>query len=212
MAGNTFSDFRKGPDAGTDNRNAGAGVGTLISGRHDPMMLAENIVISGNMIFAPPHGGILIRRVNGLGIHGHLIINPGQQYLLDGTTAVSPNSTLYNFGVIVDTNSGTPETVFNVDVTGNTIVDNRTTPFLNWPIYGVGAVNWTQSGNTLSGGSRQRLYETAMQTELRLRTLSTAQRIGASTAGVGATLFDTTLNRPIYSDGTAWRDASGTIV
>lgn len=212
ITGNTFSDLRKGPDAGTDNRNAGAGVGILISGRFSPMMLAENIVISGNMIVAPPHGGILLRRVNGVGIHGNVIVNPGQEFLLDGTTAVSPNSTQYNFGIIVDTNSGTPETVSDVNVTGNTIVDNRSTPLLNWPVYGVGANNWTQSGNTVSGGSRQRLYETAMQTELRLRAQTTAQRVGASTAGVGATLFDTTLNRPIYSDGTAWRDASGTVV
>lgn len=52
----------------------------------------------------------------------------------------------------------------------------------------------------------------AMQTELRLRSSTTALRTSASVAGVGATLFDTTLNRPVYSDGAAWRDASGTIV
>lgn len=44
------------------------------------------------------------------------------------------------------------------------------------------------------------------------KSYTTAGRPSASTSGVGAEYFDTTLNKPVYSDGTNWRDASGTIV
>lgn len=42
--------------------------------------------------------------------------------------------------------------------------------------------------------------------------LTTAGRPAAATAGAGAMYFDTTLNKPAWSDGTNWRDATGTIV
>lgn len=47
---------------------------------------------------------------------------------------------------------------------------------------------------------------------IRHRSYTTAGRPSASTAGAGAEYFDTTLNKPVYSDGTNWRDASGTVV
>jgi hypothetical protein len=41
---------------------------------------------------------------------------------------------------------------------------------------------------------------------------ATASRPAASLAGVGGTYYDTTLSKPIYSDGTVWRDSAGTAV
>lgn len=41
---------------------------------------------------------------------------------------------------------------------------------------------------------------------------ATGSRPVASTAGAGAMFLDSTLNKPIWSDGTNWRDATGTIV
>jgi hypothetical protein len=43
-------------------------------------------------------------------------------------------------------------------------------------------------------------------------TTTTAGRPAAATAGVGAQMYDTTLSKPIWSDGTVWRDAMGTAV
>lgn len=40
----------------------------------------------------------------------------------------------------------------------------------------------------------------------------TASRPSASAVGAGAQFFDSTLNRPIWSDGTGWRDAAGVAV
>lgn len=41
---------------------------------------------------------------------------------------------------------------------------------------------------------------------------TTASRPSASSTGVGSRFFDTTLNKPVYSDGTNWRDAAGVVV
>lgn len=41
---------------------------------------------------------------------------------------------------------------------------------------------------------------------------ATGSRPSASTAGAGATFYDTTLSKPIWSDGTVWKDATGTTV
>ena len=39
-----------------------------------------------------------------------------------------------------------------------------------------------------------------------------APRPTASTVGSGAMFYDTTLSKPIFSDGSTWRDAAGTAV
>lgn len=43
-------------------------------------------------------------------------------------------------------------------------------------------------------------------------TAATAGRPAANTAGAGAMMYDTTISKPIWSDGTTWRDAAGTEV
>ena len=39
---------------------------------------------------------------------------------------------------------------------------------------------------------------------------TTATRPSAVTLGDGAMIYDTTINKPIWSDGAVWRDATGT--
>ncbi|MDB5185271.1 MAG: hypothetical protein JWN38_1079 [Candidatus Saccharibacteria bacterium] len=41
---------------------------------------------------------------------------------------------------------------------------------------------------------------------------TTASRPSAVTAGAGTSIYDSTLSKPIWSDGTVWRDAAGTAV
>jgi hypothetical protein len=45
---------------------------------------------------------------------------------------------------------------------------------------------------------------------LQLSSYATASRPAASNSGAGACIFDTTLGKPIWSNGTAWVDATGT--
>lgn len=47
---------------------------------------------------------------------------------------------------------------------------------------------------------------------LRCGQVPTASRPDASTTGAGTMIYDSDLNQPIWSDGTIWRDASGTAV
>jgi hypothetical protein len=49
-------------------------------------------------------------------------------------------------------------------------------------------------------------------TGVQVGTFATGSRPSASTAGAGTMVFDSTLNKPIWSDGTNWRDATGTVV
>lgn len=46
----------------------------------------------------------------------------------------------------------------------------------------------------------------------RLRAIPTGSRITASSAPAGCMYYDTTLGKPVWSDGAVWRDAAGTIV
>lgn len=48
--------------------------------------------------------------------------------------------------------------------------------------------------------------------DLTLEVSNTAGRGSASIAGAGAQRFDSTIGKPIWSDGTVWRDAAGTAV
>lgn len=45
----------------------------------------------------------------------------------------------------------------------------------------------------------------------RLRVYTTAGRPSAVTAGAGASIYDSTLKKPLWSDGAAWRDAGGVL-
>lgn len=47
---------------------------------------------------------------------------------------------------------------------------------------------------------------------IKANAMAAGSRPSASTAGVGAQVYDTTLSKPIWSDGTVWRDAMGTAV
>jgi hypothetical protein len=46
---------------------------------------------------------------------------------------------------------------------------------------------------------------------LRLLAVTTANRPDAGSIPAGSNIFDTTLNRPLWSDGTQWRDAAGSL-
>lgn len=47
---------------------------------------------------------------------------------------------------------------------------------------------------------------------LKMLTVATGSRPTASAAGAGAQMYDSTLSKPIWSDGSAWRDSAGTAV
>lgn len=52
----------------------------------------------------------------------------------------------------------------------------------------------------------------AFKSPIKLASYTTAGRPSAATAGAGAVVWNTSTNKPNYSDGTNWRDAAGTVV
>lgn len=80
-----------------------------------------------------------------------------------------------------------------------------------------GKLRWGPGG--ASGGIDTLLERTGVGTLavaaddcLKTGRAATGSRPSASTVGAGGMFYDTTLQKPIWSDGTAWRDATGTTV
>ena len=90
----------------------------------------------------------------------------------------------------------------------------------NREIYSGGALvtHWTNNGRTWYAPTGAVLVinpgpggALSIEGPLRLKSYTTAGRPNVSVAGVGGAIFDTTLGKPVWSDGTNWRDASGAI-
>lgn len=104
---------------------------------------------------------------------------------------------------------------------------NGLTVFSLFPV--ASAVNQIAMGNAISGAGPY-LYATGSDANVSMRlvtkgaglilaeaiirhkTYTTAGRPSAATAGAGAEYYDTTISKPVYSDGTVWRDATGATV
>lgn len=303
----------RGPsDEPTDLNCVGIRIGSYPSdNRPSPQVYAANLVIDDVMLMNCARGGIAISGATDVMLGKVRIINPGTQYRADGTTAIAASEVGQNFGVACE--PGAESTVTRLSVRDLRVIDNRATPYANYPLYYSGSVspdvsqisavgcrqlvatndntNDSYSGvkifggnakftagstaganaatgpvpgfdvNGTSGSTRRsgfltggvaRWYVQAnaaaesgsntgsdleivarddagalLSTPLSIRRsdgraswgapvvskgYTTATRPSASAMGVGASCFDTTLNKPIWSDGTNWRDAAGTIV
>lgn len=77
----------------------------------------------------------------------------------------------------------------------------------------MGVLAWGD-GTSATDTTLQRAAANVLQTGGAFGTLAavTGSRVAAATAGAGAMMYDTTLHKPIWSDGTSWRDATGTVV
>lgn len=62
-----------------------------------------------------------------------------------------------------------------------------------------------------ASGTVLTLGDTVIEAEVptKAKVCATASRPSASAAGEGAEIFDTDLNKPLWSNGTNWRDANG---
>jgi hypothetical protein len=81
-------------------------------------------------------------------------------------------------------------------------------------VQATGAAGGIRFGGVSSQTFIQRLTVRALSTDStwRVYTSNTAGRLAAATATAGGMAYDTSLQKPIWSDGTNWRDAAGTIV
>lgn len=70
----------------------------------------------------------------------------------------------------------------------------------------------SNSGFAVRGELNDTQFFVSASHTVRTGRAATGSRPSASTAGAGAMFYDTTLSKPIWSDGTTWRDAAGTAV
>lgn len=64
-----------------------------------------------------------------------------------------------------------------------------------------------------SATQKDLIYEIKMMVlaDLGVHSGTTSQRPTASVAGTGFLWYDTTLSKPVWSDGVTWRDAAGVV-
>ena len=68
---------------------------------------------------------------------------------------------------------------------------------------------WLDTGD---GQPRTQITATAPEPGSGAPSVATGGRPSASTVGAGTEVYDNTLKKPIWSDGSVWRDAAGTAV
>lgn len=309
ITGNTVKGVSRGP---SDYPSNIWGVGVLVGGfpldaRPAPTDYAENIVVSDNVLVDCARGGVQYVGARNIDIKDNMIIRPGSQYMADGTTVIASTVVDQNFGV--STLAGAQNTSSRITIQGNTMIDDRATPLMNYPWYtasvvtpivvgnrqvggrqsavlihdntdlivhsgihtwqsnskftagataGASAATGTIEGFDVNGaagsdrlctfrtgGARRWTVRASSAAEagsnvgsrflisayddsgaplydalsirretgtVTFRVTNTAGRPSATAAGVGAQMYDSTLSKPIWSDGAAWRDAAGAAV
>ncbi|OZE65844.1 hypothetical protein CH265_08050 [Rhodococcus sp. 05-2221-1B] len=154
ITGNTVVSVQRG-DSDTPSNLVGVGIwigGFPDTNRVAPDFWARNISISGNTLVDCARGGIMVAGAKVVSVTNNLIVRPGTQYLADGTTVIATNDLDQNFGVTVL--NGAQATTERLSIMGNTMVDDRATPYMNYPWYTSGSPNAYVSNNR-EQGSRQ---------------------------------------------------------
>jgi hypothetical protein len=126
------------------------------------------------------------------------LVAAGKVWRVDGT----------NGGRLINTGFGTATTQAMVQrVTGDT--QDRFARLAN------GQMRWGP-GDAAADVTMERISSGTLGVgaghSIRTGRAATGSRPSASTVGSGAMFYDTTLSKPIWSDGAAWRDATGTSV
>jgi hypothetical protein len=151
IVGNTVERVRRGP---VDEPSNVTGVGILIGGfpndnRPNPTIWAEDILVTANTLIDCARGGIQYVGARNIDIKNNTIIRPGSQFMADGVTPVSSTAVDQNFGI--STLNGAQSTSRNINIVGNTITDDRATPYMNYPFYASGVTGARIHGNDYIG-------------------------------------------------------------
>ena len=137
--------------------------------------------------------------------------------------AIGPYAVFGNFNNAVAVGQAASAVTFGVAVgsaanaagaSGIAIGANASAPNTNSVAIGANAAA-TANNQVRLGGAGTAVVATGPITAggfVRTATYTTAGRPTAASVGAGAMIFNTTTNRPNWSDGAAWRDAAGTVV
>ncbi|QOR71539.1 right-handed parallel beta-helix repeat-containing protein [Ruania alkalisoli] len=197
----------------SDGNGPWYGVGIMISGmplnhsssfssgdQGDYEQLAERHVIVGNLVRNAERCGILFHGTDHLTVLGNGVHNPGSEYYIDGVTPIPDDATYRNVGIGAFAPAAGSST--NTTIMTNQITDSR------GGVMTYGIIPRQPSTGMIAGN----VIEGAAQTTpegFPAPTHSSASRPAASAFPPGSSIFDTTTNSPLWSDGSTWRDASG---
>lgn len=74
------------------------------------------------------------------------------------------------------------------------------------------AISTSYGDLSIDTDNTKSIYTLGLPGALKVKAWTTASRPSAVTAGAGVQIFDSTLNKPIWSTGSAWVDAAGNVV
>jgi hypothetical protein len=162
---------------------------------YDAQSIVETFVsgASGNVIFS----GNTVRFAGGNGGAGVMVLE-------NGGSSTYPADIVMYAGATTD--KANPATAYSVARGSNATHMKRSTDTGDRIM--LDHVNGTVALGTGSGAPVVRLTATTVVTG----TAATGGRPAAATAKAGAMFYDTTLSKPIWSNGTVWKDANGTTV
>ncbi|CAM3540613.1 right-handed parallel beta-helix repeat-containing protein [Occultella aeris] len=193
------------------------GVGVMVAGmplthseatssgnQADYERLAQRIQIIGNTISNADRAGVLMHGTDQISIIGNTVHNPGSATYVDGVTPIPPDATYRNTGIGPFAPAAAGCT--NTTIALNQIADDRGGVMI-YGVIGAQGVSTLAVGNTIVGAA-----QTSGGAGFRAPALPTVSRPTAASVGIGGNLYDTTLHKPIWSDGSAWRDAAGAVV
>lgn len=146
-----YQGYHRGPfDAVSDSGIDGITITGASGGIH-----ADSLSISGNLIIAPARNGITVKECDNTKISGNTIINPGTQYKANGSTPINAGDLTSNHGICTITLNS----YANVRIEDNYLIENRGTPYGNWPVYKVNTSGTKAYNNKHIGAWRNNVNE-----------------------------------------------------
>lgn len=141
-----YQGYHRGPADGPND----AGIDGITIGGASGNVHATSLLVTDNLIIAPARNGITLKECDNTLISNNLIINPGTRYKANGTTEILPGDLISNHGICTIALGS----YSNVRICNNYLIENRSTPLGNWPVYKVNTSGTKAADNQVSGAWR----------------------------------------------------------
>lgn len=195
--GNTIDKgyYRGASDQLTDLLTCGIYVNGDSASPTTPSTFVNGLVISNNNIRGSAQAGVYLNACKGVRVSGNLILDAGTQFLADGSTAIASNNTAQNIGILF----GTTSTVTGTYIEGNTIIDQRGTPYCNYGLQPTTSTS-NQVFHNIMSNCRNATNLTSQFTQAEPLAFNTAGTVNMSSDGTNLTMNVVAGNRLVVSE------------
>lgn len=169
VSGNVIDkNYYQGPvDSKGDGLNSGIYIQGTSGNMNSPSPIAIGISVTGNTIRNCYEAGVLLSGVNIFNVVSNLIIDTGLQYHSNGTTLVSSTDVTFNNGICMQGSY-----VTNGLISNNTVIDSRSTPYMNYGITPSTQSSVSIYGNTVTGARTETSYTSTLQVNSKITNLT----------------------------------------